>query len=76
VIADPFRPTAELVDLLRLRAAQLRRRRIGQAAKVRRAPVGGLRAGLAGVYTVVSFVGRATIGTVASAPADTTAAKT
>jgi hypothetical protein len=76
VIADPFRPTAELVDLLRLRAAQLRRRRIGQAAKVRRAPVGGLRAGLTGVYTVVSSVGRATIGTVASAPADTTAAKT
>ncbi len=27
VVADPFRPTAELVELLRLRSAQLRRRR-------------------------------------------------
>ena len=37
VIADPFRPTAELVELLRLRAAQLRRhRRAGARARVRR----------------------------------------
>lgn len=26
VVADPFRPTAELVELLRLRSAQMRRR--------------------------------------------------
>lgn len=44
VIADPFRPTAELVELLRLRAAQLRRRGTGRAAKTRRTSVGALRA--------------------------------
>lgn len=45
VIADPFRATAELVEVLRLRAAQLRRhRRVGRTARMRRAPTRALRA--------------------------------
>ena len=45
VVADPFRQTAELVELLGLRAAQLRRRRrAGMIARVRRAPAAPLRA--------------------------------
>ncbi len=45
VVADPFRPTVEPVEMLRLRAAQLRRhRRIGLTARVRRVPTIALRA--------------------------------
>ncbi|HEV2821229.1 MAG TPA: hypothetical protein VGW11_12060 [Solirubrobacteraceae bacterium] len=45
VIADPFRPTAELVELLRLRATQLRRyRQAGLTARMRRVGTIALRA--------------------------------
>ena len=44
VVADPFRPTAELVELLRLRRAQLRRRRPRRTWTPRRARAGGMRA--------------------------------
>jgi hypothetical protein len=44
VIADPFRPTAELVELLRLRSAQLRRRRPGPTWTPRRARAVAMRA--------------------------------
>ncbi len=45
VVADPFRATAELVEVLRLRAAQLRRhRRAGLSARVRRVTTLALRA--------------------------------
>jgi len=44
VVADPFRPTAELVELLRLRSAQLRRRRPRRTWTPRRARAGGMRA--------------------------------
>jgi hypothetical protein len=44
VVADPFRPTAELVELLRLRSAQLRRRRPRRTWTPRRARAGAMRA--------------------------------
>ncbi|MBA2767312.1 MAG: hypothetical protein H0U33_10110 [Solirubrobacterales bacterium] len=44
VVADPFRPTAELVELLRLRSAQLRRRRPRRTWTPRRARAGATRA--------------------------------
>lgn len=44
VVADPFRPTAELVELLRLRSAQLRRRRPRRAWTPHRARVSAMRA--------------------------------
>jgi len=44
VVADPFRPTAELVELLRLRSAQLRRRRARRTWTPRRARAGAMRA--------------------------------
>lgn len=44
VVADPFRPTAELVELLRLRSAQLRRRRPRRSWTPRRARAVAMRA--------------------------------
>lgn len=44
VVADPFRPTAELVELLRLRGSQLRRRRPGRTWTPRRARAVAMRA--------------------------------